>query len=296
MSKTFIEFRKQRDFNSIFTDTFGFIRNEFKPFIKTVFNIAGPAIVIFMLSLAAYNYIAGDIMNFTGFNSGSGLNTSSPFAIFTALILYFLSAIAAYIFTVSSVLYYIKSYVDNKGAIDASEIKANVYQSFWSFLGLSFLKGATLFIAVLLCVVPVLYAMIPMAILFSVYVFEPRRSTTDAFSQSFTLANADFWTAFGAFIVLGIIYYVLGMVFSIPSVVYAMVSSGIFSGEVDPANLSSISADPILILLNVLNTFFQFLLNIILMVAGAVIYFHLHEKVNFTGTYDRISKIGKTEE
>ena len=126
--------------------------------------------------------------------------------------------------------------------------------------------------------------------------FEPRRSSSDAFSQSFTLANADFWTAFGSFIVLGIIYYILGMIFSLPSVLYALVSTGIMSGEIDPANLNSFSADPIIILLNVLNTFFQFLLNIILMVAGAVIYFHLHEKTNFTGTYDRISEIGKIEE
>lgn len=295
MNKPYIEFRKQRDFSSILTDTFGFIRNEFKPFIRTIFNIAGPAIVMFMLSLAAYNYVAGDLLNFTRFNEPS-LNSSNVFVTIIVVTVYFISAIAAYILTASSVLFYIKSYVDNKGIIDASEIKSNVYKSFWSFFGLSFLKVVTLIIAMMLCFLPVLYAMVPMAIVFSVYVFEPKRSTSDAFSQSFTLANADFWTAFGVFIVLGIIYYILLMVISIPSVIYALVSTGIFSGEIDPASLNSFSADPVVIILNVFNTFFQFLLNIILMVAGAVIYFHLHEKVNFTGTYDRISEIGNTED
>ncbi|WP_179348709.1 hypothetical protein [Winogradskyella pacifica] len=295
MNKPYIEFRKQRDFSSILTDTFGFIRNEFKPFIRTIFNIAGPAIVLFMLSLAAYNYVAGDLLNFTRFNEPS-LNSPNVFVTILVVIVYFISAIAAYILTASTVLFYIKSYIDHKGIVDAAEIKSNVLKSFWSFFGLSFLKGVTLIIAIMLCFVPVLYAMVPMALVFSIYVFEPKRSTSDAFSQSFTLANADFWTAFGVIIILGIIYYILLMVVSIPSVIYALVSTGIFSGEIDPANLNTFSADPVVIILNVLNTFFQFLLNIILMVAGAVIYFHLHEKVNFTGTYDRINEIGNTED
>ena len=295
MNRPYIEFRKQRDFSSILSDTFGFIRNEFKPFIRTLFNIAGPAIIVFMLSLAAYNYVAGDLFNLSSLNRPS-FNSANVFVTIIVVIIYFISAIAAYILTASTTLFYIKSYVDHKGSIDPSEIKSNVLKSFWSFFGLSFLKGITLVIAMALCFLPVLYAMIPMAIVFSVYVFEPKRSTSDAFSQSFKLANADFWTAFGVFIVLGIIYYLLSLIFAIPSVIYALVSTGIFSGEIDPSNLNSFSADPVVIILNVINTFFQFLLNIILMVAGAVIYFHLHEKVNFTGTYNRISEIGKSED
>jgi len=295
MTKPYIEFRKQRDFSGILSDTFGFIRNEFKPFIKTIFNIAGPAIVIFMISLAGYNYVSGDIFNFSTFGEPR-FNSGNIVVTLVTVLCYFISAIAAYVLTASTVLFYIKSYVDNKGAIDFIEIKKNVYKSFWPFFGLSFLKGITLLIATMLCFFPVLYAMVPMAIVFSIYVFEPNRSSSEAFSQSFNLVKVDFWTAFGSFIVLGIIYYLLTMVLSIPSVIYALISTGIFSGEIDPANLNSFSTDPIIIILNVLNTFFQFLLNIILIVAGAVIYFHLHEKTNFTGTYDRINEIGKIED
>ena len=137
MDKAYIEFRKQRDFSAILTDTFGFIRNEFKPFVKTIFNIAGPAIVIFMLSLAAYNYVAGDLFNFTGLDEPS-INSSSAIVTIIAVACYFISAIAAYILTASTVLFYIKSYVDHKGEVDSSEIKTNVYQSFWSFFDLVF--------------------------------------------------------------------------------------------------------------------------------------------------------------
>ncbi|MCB0400208.1 MAG: hypothetical protein KDD26_11425 [Winogradskyella sp.] len=295
MNRPYIEFRKNSDFSGILTDTFGFIRNEFKPFMKAIFNVAGPAILIFMLSLAVYNYVVGDIFDFnrygnTSFNGGNIIIT------LFAMLLYLISGIAAYILTGSTVLFYMKSYVENKGITDLVEIKRNVYKSFWSFFGLSFLKGLTILVATLLCVLPVLYAMIPMAVVFSIYVFEPRRSTTDAYSHSFNLVNADFWTAFGSFIVLGIIYYIMSFVLALPSAIYTMIGTGIFSGEIDPENLNSFYQDPIIIFLNVLNTFFQFILNVILVVGGAAIYFHLHEKTSFTGTYERISEIGKIEE
>ncbi|WP_426429791.1 hypothetical protein ACPX19_09630 [Winogradskyella sp. HB-48] len=295
MNRRYIEFRKNSDFSGILTDTFGFIRNEFKPFMKAIFNVAGPAILIFMLSLAVYNYVVGDIFDFNRYGNAS-FNGGNIIITLFAMLLYIISAIAAYILTASTVLFYIKSYLDNKGVTDLFEIKRNVHKSFWSFFGLSFLKGLTLLVATLLCFLPVLYAMIPMAVVFSIYVFEPKQSTTDAYSHSFKLVNADFWTAFGSFIVLGIIYYITSFVLALPSAIYTMIGTGIFSGEIDTENMNNLYQDPVLIFLNVLNNFFQFILNVILVVGGATIYFHLHEKTSFTGTYERISEIGKIEE
>ena len=295
MNRPYIEFRKQRDFSGILTDTFGFIRNEFKPLMKTIFNIAGPAILIFMLSLTAYTYLTGDLFDFTSLEEPS-FNSNNIFILFIAALVYFISAIAAYILFTSAVLYYIKSYIDNKGETDFTEIKKNVYKTFWSFFGMSFLQGITILVSIMLCLFPVLYAMVPMAIVFSIFVFETRRSASDAYTQSFSLVNIDFWTAFGSLLVLGIIYFVLGLVFGIPTIIYTLLKTGVFSGEIDPADLSSFSIDPVILFLNVLNKFFQFLLNVIIVVGGAVIYFHLHEKSNFTGTYNRISEIGKTED
>ena len=228
MNKEYIEFRKQSDFSGILTDTFGFIRNEFKPLMKTIFNVAGPAILIFMLSLAAYNYIAGDIFDFDSFGDLS-YNSGSIFATVIAAICYFISSIAAYILTTSAVLYYIKSYIDHKGETDLADIKRNAYKNFWSFFGLSFLQGLTIIISLMLCVLPFFYAMVPMAVVFSIFVFETKRSTTDAYSQAFTLVNEDFWTAFGAIIVIGIIYFVGGNVFTFVASLYTMVGTGIFA-------------------------------------------------------------------
>lgn len=295
MNKPYIEFRKNSDFSNILTDTFGFIRNEFKPLIRTIINIAGPAILVYLLALSVYNYVASDVFIFSDFGEPS-FNSGSVFATFMALILYLISGIAAYIFLVSSVLHYIKSYVNNKGIVEFSEVKSEVYKSFWSFFGLGFLKGITIGIALLLCLLPALYFMVPMAVIYSIYVFEKRTSVTDAYSKSYSLVNADFWTAWGSILVLGIIYFVVIYVFAIFSSIYTMAGTGILSGEVDPADFEELGRDPVLILLSIIQTIVQLFLNLILIVGGATIYFHLHEKTTFTGTYERISEIGKTED
>ena len=75
-----------------------------------------------------------------------------------------------------------------------------------------------------------------------------------------------------------------------------MAGTGILSGEVDPADFGELGRDPVLMLLSIIQTIVQLFLNLISIVGGATIYFHLHEKTTFTGTYERISEIGKTED
>lgn len=294
MTRKYIELRKQRDFSSLLSDTFAFIRIEFKPFMKAIFNISGPAMIVFLIAMAFYTYTAGDIFNFDIAGTSGANGFVSPALIIISAIAYAATAIVAYVFAGSAALHYIKSYIDNKGQVDLKEVKRNVYDTFWGFFGLSFLKGITIGFSVLLCVLPVLYTMVPMTIVLCIYVFSEKHGAIEAYGESFSLVNEDFWTALGTILVFIIIFYILSMVFAVPAVIYTYIKMGIFSGEFDPANMNNI-VDPVYIILNVLSTLFQFLLNLIIVVASAFIYFHLNEKRNFTGTYDRINQIGNTE-
>lgn len=292
--KTYIEFKKQREVGTILSDTFGFLRNEFKPFFTTILTISGPAIVFFIVTLAFYTYYSGDVFDLDFFGSG-GFNGTNTFMLIATLIAFVVASFVAYVYIISSAIHYIKSYINNKGETNFNDIKNDVQQSFWGFFGLSFLKGIAIILTVVMCVLPVLYMMIPMAVVFSIYVFRNHKSSTDAFFQSFKLVNYDFWTAFAAFIVLGILFYILNLAFSVPLIIYTYLKMGIFSGEVDPANLNNI-VDPVYILLNILNQLVQYLLNIVLVVGGVFIYFHLNEKENYTGTLELIDEIGKNDE
>ena len=50
--------------------------------------------------------------------------------------------------------------------------------------------------------------------------------------------------------------------------------------------------DWVYVFFNVLSSLFQYLLSVIGVVASAFIYYHLDEKKNATGTYERISNLG----
>ncbi|QRM87745.1 hypothetical protein FG167_00410 [Lacinutrix sp. WUR7] len=289
--KKLIEFKKQRELGDILTDTFGFIRKEFKPFIKTIFQVSGIYLVLFLISISFYVYSAGEMFNF---NIGQQANISNLPLLLGSLFMFMIFGLLAYTFADSAVLHYIKSYIENEGNVNILEVKQQVKETFWGFLGLSILKWITLIVAMMFCLLPVFYFMVPMFIVFCVYVFTNKDSTM-SYSYSFNLIKNEFWITFATIIVIGLIIMIASYAFGIPAAIYSIVKMGVFSGEIDPEKMTGI-IDPIYILLNVISYLFKFLLNLILTVASAFIYFNLNEKLNFTGTLERIQSLGKKEE
>jgi len=286
-----IEFKKQRELGEVLTDTFGFIREEFKPFTTTVLQICGPYLLLFLISLSFYVYSSGDLFNF---QLGNEIQQDNLPLLFGSLLAFMIFGVLAYTYADSAVLHYIKSYIHNDGRVNVNEIKQNVKDTFWGFLGLSILKVITLIIAFAICCLPFFYAIVPMFIVFCIYVFESKDATS-AYSDSFALIKGEFWMTFATILVIGIIVMIASYAFGIPAAIYSIAKMGIFSGEIDPANMQDF-IDPVYIFLNVISYLFKFLLNLILTVSSAFIYFNLNEKLNFTGTFERIQSIGKTEE
>jgi hypothetical protein len=288
----YIEFKKQRELGDILSDTFAFLRNEFKPFLKTIFNIAGPYLLLFLIAMAFYLYAIGDIFNFSTYNQ-SGNEMFSVGFMFISLAFLAITGVLAYVIANSVTLHYIKSYIKNQGIVNIEEVRLDVKQTFWSFIGLGIIKWVVLIFAMFLCFLPVFYFMVPMAVMFSIFVFE-RKDVSDSFSYSFNLIKDEFWITLLTIIVIGIIVGVAGYAFGLPAGIYSLIKMGMFSGEIDPANMNSI-IDPIYIILNLVNYLANFLLNLISVIGSAFIYFNLNEKKNFTGTFERIDSIGKNK-
>ena len=95
---------------------------------------------------------------------------------------------------------------------------------------------------------------------------------------------------------MAIIVGVASWAFGIPATIYTYAKMGILSGETDAEALSNSFKDPVYILLNIISSIAQFMLNIISLVAGALVYFNLNERKNFTGTFERIQNLGNTPE
>ena len=293
MKTDYIEFKKQRELGDILSDTFAFLRAEFKPFFTTYLKIVGPFLLVMILALAAYLYFVGDKVSFM-VASPDNLNTNLATIIIIGLV-YIISITAVYTMSQSTVLHYIKSYSNGKGAIDTQLIQKEVYGSFWSFLGLGIMVGLSVMVGFICCIIPGIYLYVPLALAFSIMVFN-RMGASDAYSYSFTLVKDEWWMTFATFFVIGIIVAIASYVFAVPAAIYQWMKMGIFSGEMDAEGMLDIFKDPVYILLNIVATIGKFLLNLISVIAGVFIYFNLNEKKNFTGTYERIENLGKTSD
>lgn len=289
----YIQFKKQRELGEILSDSFVFIRNEFKPFLGTILKIVGPYILVMLISMGFYMYTIGDIFNLTAIGNTT-ISTYSPLIMVLAVVALLLSSIAAYVLAQGTVLHYIKSYIDNRGSTNYDEIRSGVYGSFWSLIGLGIIVGLSVFIGAMFCLIPGIYLAVPLSVSFAILVFL-KKDTMESYQYSFTLIKENWWITFATLFVIYIIVAIASYAFSLPTIIYSWIKMGVFSGEMDAENFNVFN-DPIYLLLNILSTLVQFLMNIIFLVATSLIFFNLNEKKNFTGTFERIESLGKSTE
>ncbi|EAR01953.1 hypothetical protein [Maribacter sp. HTCC2170] len=288
----FIEFKKQRELGEILSDTFAFLRLQFKPFVSTYFKIVGPYLVVLLIAMGFYLNSFSSLMDF---NTESSNEFFSGISMLVSVLVFMIALIMVYATSQSTVLHYIKSYTNHNGIIDFNEIKKEVYGSLWSFIGLGIIVVISIMVGFIFCFLPGIYLAVPLSLSFSIMVFM-KKGIGESYSYGFNLVKDEWWITFATLFVVGIIVGIAGYAFSIPAVIYQYAKMGIFSGEMDAANMMDSFIDPIYMILNMIGTLAQVLLNLITIIAGAFIYFNLNEKKNFTGTFERIQNLGKTPE
>lgn len=289
MTNSKIEFKKQRELGEILSDTFAFIRQQFKSYFSTVLKIVGPYILIALAGLGLYLYSLGSFMNFASL--GNSLPESKLMYLFLSIILLLIGGIATYALSYSVTLNYIWSYDKNDGVVNDEEVRKGVRDTFWNIIGLGILVVLILFVATFLCCLPAVYLWVPLSLSYPLLVFR-KLSIGNAISDSFKLIQDEWWMTFATMLVVFIIIAIAGYAFSIPALIYTYVKMGISMGQNDFAEGDLFFADPIYIALNILSYFFQYILNLITLISTVFIYFHLNEKKNFTGTFKKIDSLG----
>ncbi|WP_273277632.1 hypothetical protein [Maribacter polysiphoniae] len=287
----YIHFKKQRELGEILSDTFAFLRSQFKPFIATYFKIVAPYLLIMLIAVGFYLYSFSSVLNI---GSSSGSLVSGVTMLISGLV-FLVAMILVYAVSQSTVLHYIKSYTELQGQTDFDKIRREVYDSLWSFIGLGIIVVLSIVVGFICCFLPGIYLAVPLSLSFSIMIFM-NKSVGESFSYGFTLVKDEWWMTFATLLVVGIIVGVAGYAFSLPAQIYQIASMGIFSGEMDALDVNSGFIDPVYIILYMISTLAQMLLNTISIIAGAFIFFNLNEKKNFTGTFERIQNLGKTNE
>lgn len=289
MNQSYIQFKKQRELGDILSDTFKFFRENFKPLFKIIFKTAGPIFILLALSLGFYTYWTADLTS-PGMFRFEGLEENLLY-IGIAYLFLIVSMFAYFGMLYSSILNYIKNYIQNNGTIQEEAIIDATKKDFGALFGLNFLVAIMVFFGLMLCVIPGIYIMVPLSLSFSLVVFD-RMSVSDSISESFTLIKDNWWITFATILVMLILIGVIGFVLNIPVIIYSMVKVITMSQEGSTADPSQL-VDWVYITLNIISTIIQYLLYSLMAITTAFIYFDLKERKYFVGTYETIDSLGK---
>lgn len=292
---SFIEFKKERDLGAIISDTFAFIRENWKDYFLSVLKIIGPVLLvgaaILVYSFIAYSKATKGIMTMNNPGQDPSDIFSGMMGMFSWLLI--MMALWGIIYTLLAEvsLYYIQSYIKNGGKVDFEEVKSNTYKNIWKFLGLGIISILMMLVGYVLCFLPMIYISVVLFLAMPIMVFEAK-NIGDTIGHCFTLIKGEWWNTFGVLIVVGLLVGVLGFAFSIPTMVYQLITTGISIQNEDPTAIFEIFDDPIYLMLTALAYIGKFLLYSVTLISSAFIYFDLNEQKNLTGTFERIESLG----
>ena len=287
-----IQFQKQRELGEIITDTFKFVRENYKHLSILIFKIGSPVFVILLLALGYYSYLGLDMMGGSFFDLEANLNIDLGLY-FIALFILICAVLAFYVLLYGTVLNYIKSYMEHDGNVIDSEVYSGVKSDFGGMLGLLILAGIIVFAGVIFCFFPGIYLWVPMSLTPAIMILG-KDSVSDAIGDSFTLVKDNWWITFFSLLVMSILVYIISLVFQFPLLIYYFFKAFTMSQEGTIADPSSLF-DWVYVVFNVLSTFIQYLLMTIVIIATAFIYYNLDEKKNSTGAYQAITNLGTSE-
>lgn len=288
MKANYIELKKERELGEIISDTFLFLRHNYKVLLKLILKITWPALFFVLVSFGYYFWSwNGDLFSsYININSMNNLD----FTGFLAVIIMIIAISVYYALLHGTVLGAMKSYAENKGEIMEEAVEWEVRSKFWKLWGGNILVGILTFFGILLCIIPGIYLMVPLSLITSVIIFQ-NKGVMDAFAECFQLIKNNWWITFATILIIGILFYIINFVLQLPLTIYVL--SKVFVENPDGIVDSDGVMNWIVISLNLLFTLLQYILFSIIVISLGFIYFNLNEKKYHTGTFEEIDNLGK---
>ena len=286
--KETITFKKERELGEILSDTFKFLRLEGKELFGYIFRIAGPALLIMVIAMSVYTRTM-----VTGMDSLGVLGSSSNFSgtFWIAIVFLVISGLAYYALLYGVINHFIKSYINNNGVVIKEDVTQGVKNDFWSLVGLNLVSAIIIGIGLAFCGIPGIYFSIVLICTYSIFIME-RMDISDTISYSFKLIKGEWWMTFATMFVVGLLYYIMIIVFQIPQYIYFFLKAFV--------NSETISADPSVMfdwgytIFSAIGMIGQYLGYTMMAIATVFVYYNLNEKKNLTGTIEQIDNLGDT--
>ncbi|MEN8119675.1 MAG: hypothetical protein ABFS35_04990 [Bacteroidota bacterium] len=215
MEKQPINFKQERDFNDLISNTVDFIKQEYKTLGKALLTYAGPFVLITAFLGAMYQ---NDL-----YSDPDTFNNNDPLKMLgniysTKYFLFMLGSIVSNVVLLSVVYSYVLLYVTKgKDGFEQEEISGLVIKNFVPVLLMIFVMSFMIGFGFIFLFVPGIY----LAVVFSLVIyakFAEDLSFGNAMSRSMYLIKDYWWFTFGVLIVVYIIAFVSGSIFLLPQV------------------------------------------------------------------------------
>lgn len=208
-----IQFRKKRELGDILSDSFEFIKQEYKPVSKLILTYVLPFLILY-----------GIVQVFIQMKVIGNIDLSDPEAllanigpIYKNIFLFSLFGIFVQSLLIGTYYSYIEVYIKKgKGNFDISEIKPHLFSNSLLALSAGFAVFILTMIGIVLCIVPGIYFANTFSIAAMVLLFE-RKGLGNAMSRSWKLVNFQWWNTLLLNIIGIIIIWAAGYVLSLPA-------------------------------------------------------------------------------
>ena len=279
-----VEFRKNRDFGELVSDTFLFVKQNFKPLLK-VFTAFCGAFVLFGIIIAVIQIITpmNTVRNPTDIINVMDVKNVKGSYLFVSLAIGVFGYVAIYTSILSFIALYIKN---NNEAPTLEEVWPEFKRLYFSILASSVVLAILLILSLVLCIVPALYVFPAISLFLPIMVFE-EANFGYSFDKMLKLLKNKWWQTASSLFVIWFVIYVSSMLVIGPTMVLNYFT--MFTGET--GILATFST--------ILITIFQYLLQMIMIVpviGASLCYFSLDEYHNNTGLMERIDTLGQKQD
>lgn len=295
MQENQLQLDKERSFGDLFNATFSFIKNEFAALGKSIlyFAVAPLTVVSIISSITAHIQQSrlGDLQNNLSANSYSNpfevyQQAFSPLVFVNYILMFLTSTLLA-----TTVLSYLKLYHENgSGNFKTIDVWHQITKVYGKILGSSFLVSILTIVGFVLCILPGIYLTVVLCAILPIIVFEGI-GFSNAFNRSILLIKKDFWSTFGTLIVIGIICYLIVLIFSIPGILVGLQSLIFLPKE----NATTINFNFTYYLINSIVYILQQIIFTIPLILITLIYFSQLEKNEKPSLEQRINQISENE-
>ena len=224
-----IQFRKKREIGDIFTDSFEFLKQEYKLISKLVAIYVLPFMVLYGFVLV---YLQKNIISKIDYTDTEALLANFG-PLYLNIFLFSLFGLFVQSLLIATYYSYIEVYVKKgKGNFDLSEITPQLFENGLLAIGASLVIFIIVMFGLILCIIPGIYFANTLSIAFIILIFE-KKGLGNALMRSVYLVKTDWWNTFLINIVGIIMIWTVGLIMSIPTMITGF-SVNIFSPAQTP--------------------------------------------------------------